>query len=322
MEYRQLGESGLQVSAMGLGCNPMGLEVDEAGAAAIIHRAIDLGVTFVDTANIYHHGRSEELVGKALRGHRHQVVLATKAGGAFDPEPNQGGTSRKHLLESIDASLRRLQTDYVDLFQIHHQDPKTPYDETMDALNDIVRQGKARYIGASNYLAWQVCESIWHAKTAHQASFSSVQMHYNLLYRDVELELLPLCQAYGLGFIPYFPMAGGFLTDTYRRGQPAPPGTRGAGRPTFARWTSDRNWDVKERLQAWASERGHTVSELAVAWLLTRPTLSTVIAGPESVDQLEANVRAIEWRLTPDELKEIDQIAPSAAAPVTGATPG
>lgn len=306
MEYRQLGRTGLTVSALGLGANPFGLEVDEAGASAIVRRAIDLGVNFIDTANIYHHGRSEELVGKALHGHRHQVVLASKAGGKFDPEPNQGGTSRKHLLESIEASLRRLQTDYLDLFWIHHLDPKTPFEETMDALNDIVRQGKARYIGASNLIAWEVSEHNWYAKTAHQAQFVAVQMHYNMLYREIEHEMVPFAQAKGLGVIPYFPLAGGFLTDTYQRGVPAPAGTRGDRRPTFVRWTSDRNWELKEKLQAWAAARGHSTSDLAVVWLLSRPMLSSVIAGPETVAHLESNLKALDWTLSPGELAELD----------------
>lgn len=314
MEYRQLGTTGTTVSAVGLGANPFGLEVGQETATAIVRHAIDLGVNFIDTANIYHHGKSEAILGNALRGHRHEVVLATKAGGRFDPVPNGGGTSRKHLFESIEASLKRLQTDYVDLFWIHHIDYKTPMEETMDALNDIVRQGKARYIGASNFLAWEVAEHNAYARAAHQAQFIAIQMHYNMLYREVEHEHIPLCQGKGLGFIPYFPMAGGFLTDVYRRNEPAPPGTRGSGRPTFSRWTSDRNWELKDKLEAWANARGHKINDLPVAWLLTRPMLSSIIAGPESVEMIEANVKAGEWKLSSDEVAELDALTAPVGA--------
>jgi aryl-alcohol dehydrogenase-like predicted oxidoreductase len=314
MEYRQLGTTGLTVSALGLGANPFGLEVDQETATAIVRRAIDLGVNFFDTANIYHHGKSETMLGNALLGHRHDVVIATKAGGKFDPGPNGGGTSRKHLFQSLDASLARLKTDYVDLFWIHHIDYSTPMEETMDALNDIVRSGKARYIGASNFLAWEVSEHNAYARAAHQAQFVAVQMHYNLIHREVEHEVVPLCQSKGLGFIPYFPMAGGFLTDVYRRDVTPPPGTRGAGRPTFSRWTNDRNWALKDRLEAWANERGHAINDLPVAWLLTRPMLSSIIAGPEKVEHIEANVKAAEWKLTPEEVAEVDAMSAPVGA--------
>ncbi|MFN0072020.1 MAG: aldo/keto reductase [Chloroflexota bacterium] len=314
MEYRQLGTTGLTVSALGVGANPFGLEVQQETATAIVRRAIDLGVNFIDTANIYHHGRSETILGNALRGHRDEVVLATKAGGKFDPVPNGGGTSRKHLFASLEASLRRLQTDYVDLFWIHHIDYKTPLEETMDTLNDIVRSGKARYIGASNFLAWEVSEHNAYARDAHQAQFIAVQMHYNLIHREVEHEMIPFCQGKGLGFIPYFPMAGGFLTETYRRNQPAPAGTRGAGRPTFSRWTNDRNWALKDQLEAWCNAHGHKINDLPVAWLRTRPMLSSVIAGPETVAQLEANVAASEWLLTPEEVAEVDALSAPVGA--------
>jgi aryl-alcohol dehydrogenase-like predicted oxidoreductase len=314
MEYRQLGTTGLTVSALGLGANPFGLEVNQETATAIVRRAIDLGVNFFDTANIYHQGKSETMLGNALLGHRHDVVLATKAGGKFTPGPNGGGTSRKHLFQSLDASLARLKTDYVDVFWIHHIDYSTPMEETMDALNDIVRSGKARYIGASNFLAWEVSEHNAYARAAHQAQFIAVQMHYNLIHREVEHEIVPFCKARGLGFIPYFPMAGGFLTDVYKRDVAPPPGTRGAGRPTFSRWTNDRNWALKDRLEAWANERDHPINDLPIAWLLTRPMLSSIIAGPEKVEHIEANVKAAEWKLTPEEVAEVDAMSAPVGA--------
>jgi len=308
VEYRHLGKSGLEVSAIGLGANPFGNEVDAATAASIVHRALDLGVTYIDTADIYNSGVSEEHLGLALKGRRHEVVLGTKAAGAMGPGPNQQGASRKHLKEAIEASLRRLGTDYVDLYWIHHPDRGTPMDETMRTLDDLVRSGKTRYIGCSNYWDWEVCESIWTARSQHLTPFICVQPMYNLLYREIEQTTVPMCQAYGLGIVPYFPLAGGFLTGTYRRGVPPPAGTRGANRPTFARWTSERNWDVLEQLEQFTRARGRTVAELAIAWLLTRPCLSTIIAGADTVGHIEGNVKAAEWRLTEEELAEVDRI--------------
>lgn len=307
MEYRQLGKSGLQVSAMGLGANPFGLEVDESGAAAVVNRAIDLGITFIDTADIYHAGRSEEFLGKALRGHRHEVVLGTKAGGAMGDGPNDRGASRKHLMDSVHAALRRLQTDYLDVFQIHHPDPLTPPEETMRTLDDLVREGTVRYIGCSNYATWQLCEAIQVARFHNLTPLASAEEHYNLLYREIEREFIPLCRSEGIGLIPYFPLAGGFLTGNYRRGQSPKPGSRGM-RPTFVRWTTERNWNLLNELERFTRERGHSVAELALAWLVAQPIVSTVIAGAEKPEEVEENVRALEWRLSDTELRELDRI--------------
>ena len=308
MEYRHMGSSGLEVSVIGLGANPFGNEVNAEMAQAIVHRALDLGVTYFDTADIYNQGVSEEYLGQALKGRRNEAVLGTKTGGAFGPGPNQHGASRKHIMESFEASLRRLGTDFVDLFWIHHVDEVTPFEETQRALDDLVRSGKTRYIGCSNYAAWQVCEAIWTSRTAHLAPFIAVQPFYNLLYREIEAELVPLCRKYGLGIVPYFPLAGGFLTGTYRRGVAPPAGSRGAGRPTFARWTNDRNWDVLEKLVPFARERGHTVAELAIAWLVSRSHVSTIIAGADVPEHIEGNVRAGEWELSDADLAELDQM--------------
>ena len=212
-------------------------------------------------------------------------------------------------MDSFEASLRRLGIDYVDIFWIHHVDEITPVEETQRALDDLVRSGKTRYIGCSNYAAWQVCEAIWTSRIGHLAPFIAVQPHYNLLYREIEAELVPLCRRYGLGVVPYFPLAGGFLTGAYRRGVPPPPGSRGAGRPTFARWTSGHNWDVLEKLEPFAKERGHTVAELAIAWLVSRPHVSTIIAGADVPEHLEGNVRAAEWKLGQEELAELDRLS-------------
>ena len=309
MEYRQLGKSGLQVSAIGLGGNTFGRYADEAGTAAIVHRALELGVNFIDTADTYGRGVSEELVGKAMKDRRRQAIIATKAAGVMGEGPNQAGASRQHLTEGVHDSLRRLDTDYIDLFQVHFPDPKTPPEETMRALDDLVRQGKIRYIGCSNYTAWQICEAQWTAQVHHLSPFISVQPAYNLLNRRIEAELVPFCQAYGIGIIPYSPLASGFLTGKYRPGQPAPEGTRGYNSAMFNRILTDRNFEILEKLEDFAGKRGHTVGELAMAWLLARPMVSTVIAGATRPEQVEENVKAAEWHLTAEEVLELDKLA-------------
>jgi aryl-alcohol dehydrogenase-like predicted oxidoreductase len=309
VEYRQLGRSGLQVSTVGLGANPFGNEVGQEGATAVVQRALDLGVNYIDTANTYNDGRSEEILGRALQGRRGEIVLGTKAGGAMGPGPNQGGASRKHLIESVQASLRRLGTDWIDLFHIHHPDPHTPSEETMRALDDLVHAGKIRYLGCSNYPEWQIVECQRITQAEHLTPFISCQPPYNLLNREIERGIVPLCERYGLGIIPYFPLAGGFLTGLYRRREPLPPGSRGANRPTFARWTSiERNWDLLEQLEAFAKERDHTVTELAIAWLVSHAFISTIIAGADVPAHVDANIRAAEWKLSSEELAELDRI--------------
>ncbi len=308
MEHRQLGTSGLRISAVGLGCNPFGNEVDPEGAQAIVSRALELGVSYFDTADSYFDGRSEEYLGRALKGRRHEAIIATKAGNRTGPGPNDTGASRKHLFEACEASLRRLQTDYIDVYQIHSPDRSTTAEETMQALHDLVRQGKVRYIGCSNYYEWEVCEAQWLAKTKDLTPFVSCQDFYNLLYRDIEKRMTPFCLMYGLGMIPYFPLAGGLLGGSYRRGVAPEPGSRGAIRPTFRTWDTPRNWDVQEKLLAFAENRGWTLPQMSVAWLLTRPMLATVIAGADRPEHIETNVMALEVSFTPDDLAEIDRI--------------
>jgi aryl-alcohol dehydrogenase-like predicted oxidoreductase len=307
VEYRYFGTTGMRVSAVGLGCNPFGNEVDAPAAAKIVNRAIELGVTYFDTADSYFEGRSEEYLGLALKGQRDRVIVATKAGNAMGRGPNETGTSRKHLMDAIEASLRRLQTDYVDVYQIHSPDRNTPVEETMRALDDIVRQGKARYIGCSNYFEWEAAEAIWLARSQNLTPFVSCQEFYNLLYRDAEKRYTPFCQKYGLAMIPYFPLAGAMLSGTYKRGV-TPPGTRGAMRPTFKTWDTERNWGVQEKLAAFAESRGWKLPQMAVAWLLTRPMLCTVIAGADAVEHIETNVQALDVHFTPEDLEEIDRI--------------
>lgn len=303
MEYRHLGNSGLEVSTIGLGTNTFGADVDEAGAAAIIHRALDLGMTFIDTAPAYGKGTSEEMIGKALDGGtRHQAIVATKAGS------RAYGASRKHLTESLDASLRNLRTDYVDLFQVHFPDFKTPAVETMSALETIVRQGKARYIGCSNYPAWYMCEAIWTARSNGWAPFVSFQPEYSLINRAIEKDAAPFCERYGLGIIPYYPLAAGLLTGKYRPGEPPPPGTRATTSRFNAKWFTDRNFALVGRLTEFAQKQEHTVAELAVAWLLARPAVGTVITGTTKPAQVEANAKAADWRLTAQDMATIDEL--------------
>ncbi|MGZ3584683.1 MAG: aldo/keto reductase [Ktedonobacterales bacterium] len=308
MEYRQLGKSGLRVSVIGLGGNTFGRFADEAQTAAIIHRAIDVGINLVDTADVYGNGVSEELVGKAIRGHRDEMLIATKVGMQMGQRPNERGSSRKHVIEGCHASLGRLNIESIDLYQIHAFDPATPLEETLEALDDLVRAGKVRYIGCSNYAAWQMVQALWISDREHLNSYVSVQPEYNLLQREVERELVPSCTELGLGIIPYFPLAAGVLTGKYRPGEPVPEGTRGYNNPRFESRLKRETLEAVQLLDAWARERGHNVGELALAWLVGRPGVSTVIAGTTRAEQVAANARAAEWKLTPADLAEIDAI--------------
>jgi len=306
--YRQLGKSGLRVSALGLGTNQFGGKVDEKSVAAIIHAAIDHGVNFIDTADVYTGGRSEEAIGKAIAGRRDRVVLATKVASRRGEGPNDYGASRQSIVAGVEASLRRLGTDYIDLYQIHRFDPYTPAEETMRALDDLVQSGKVRYIGASNYAAWQLCRANDVAERYGWSQFASVQPHYHMFERAIEKELVPYCQAFGVGIIPYFPLAGGFLTGKYRRGQAPPPGSRGESSSYVQQYFTERNFDILEELERFASERGRSVGELAIAWLLARPMVASVIAGVTSVAQLEANLKAVDWELAREEMDELERI--------------
>ena len=311
MKYRQLGRSGLWVSVVGLGTNQFGGKVDEKGVAEIIDAALDLGVNFIDTADVYTGGKSEETIGKTIAKRRDQVVLATKVGSRTGDGPNDVGASRRHIIAGVEASLRRLGTEYIDLYQIHRFDPHTPFEETMRALDDLVRSGKVRYIGASNYAAWQLCRANDVAEMRGWTPFISIQPHYHMLERSIEKELVPYCEAFGVGIIPYFPLAGGFLTGKYRRGQAPPPGSRGEASAYVQQYFTERNFDVIERLEAFAKARGKSVAELAIAWLIARPQVASVIAGVTSVAQLQHNVKASEWELSPEEMQEIEQILSS-----------
>jgi len=306
MEYRRLGNSGLQVSAIGLGTNNFGRRVDAAGTARVLDQALEDGVTFIDTANVYSQGMSETYIGQAIKGKRDQYIIATKFSNKMGDGPNLSGNSRQHILSEVENSLRRLGTDYIDLYQVHRTDPNTPIEETLHALNLLVAQGKVRYIGCSNFAAWQVCEGVWTAQHKGYVSFSTVQPHYNIFNRSAETELVPFCKKYGIGILPYFPLANGFLTGKYRRGQPAPEGTRLSenDRGMF----TDANFDKLEALDRFAQERGHTILDLAFAYLLANAVVSSVIAGATRPEQVTANAKTAGWHLSQDDLAEIGKI--------------
>ncbi len=306
MKYRQLGKSGLQVSAVGLGANNFGGRVDAKRSTSVIHAALDSGVNLIDTSNSYGGGLSEQYIGDALKGRREQAVIATKVSSRVADGPNNAGNSRKHIFDQVDVSLNKLQTDYLDLYQIHWWDPDTPLDETLRALDDLIRMGKIRYAGCSNFDAWQVCESDWISKTLGINSFVSVQPRYSMLYRQPEAEMLPLCERYNIGVLPYYPLENGFLTGKYRRDAPAPDGTRLAAddRGVF----TDRNFDILEQLEDFCAERGHTILELAFAWLLASPSVSSVIAGATRPDQIEANAASASWELSAEDLDTVNSI--------------
>ena len=310
MEYRRLGSSGLQVSAVGLGTNNFGSRLEEEAACIkVLRHAVDIGINFIDTSNSYGGSLSEQYIGKGITGIRDEVVLATKVFSAVGEGPNQKGASRQHIMREVENSLKRLQTDYIDLYQMHYWDPDTPIEETLRALDDLVHQGKVRYVGCSNYTAWQVCEAVWTSRALHLESFVSAQPHWSMVKREIEQELVPFCQAYNVGILPFFPLAGGFLTGKYRRGEPIPEGTRFQKNPRMGeRYLKERNFDILDRLEEFAAERERPMVELAIAWLLYNPIVSSVIAGATKPDQVDANAKAADWHLTAEEMEELDGI--------------
>jgi aryl-alcohol dehydrogenase-like predicted oxidoreductase len=306
MEYRRLGDSGLKVSEVGLGCNNFGMRIDEAQTAAVVEAALAAGITFFDTADVYGGTKSEVMLGKALGAKRHDIVLATKFGIPLGPAPYSGGGSRRYIVRAVEASLSRLGTDYIDLLQMHRPDTETPIDETLRALDDLTAAGKVRYVGNSNYAGWQIAEADYTARGAHFVRFVSAQNNYSLLERNVAHEVLPACERFGLGFLPFFPLASGLLTGKYRRGEPPPEGTRMAAWGARAQQAmNDRNFDRVEALETWARDRNHSILDLAFAWLLGQPVVSSVIAGATSPEQVKANAATSDWRLTPEEVAEV-----------------
>ncbi len=307
MEYRPLGRSGVQVSAIGIGTNRFGSEkMPQEEVNRLLDLAEEAGINHLDTADIYTGGRSEETIGTALKGaRRRKFFIATKVFFPTGDGINERGLSRHHILEAVEASLRRLQTDYIDLYYTHRWDESTPIEETLRALDDLVRSGKVRYLGCSNYAAWQLAHANLLAEVRGWTAFAVIQSEYNLLNREVEREVLPYCRQFGVGFVPYFPLAGGFLTGKYRRGQPAPAGSRGESSAYVQGFMSDAFYNRIERLEGWAQDHGHALNELAIAWLLTQPAVCSVIAGATRLDQVQANLRALDWKLSPGDLEEI-----------------
>lgn len=306
---KNLGTSGLRVSTVGLGCNNFGLRLDLAGTKAVVHKALDEGITLFDTADMYgNRGGSETLLGEALGERRKDIVLASKFGMQMDEAGKLKGGSRRYIMAAVEASLKRLKTDWIDLYQLHRPDPLTPIEETLRALDDLVHQGKVRYIGCSNLAAWQVVEAAWTAKSNGLTAFVSCQDEYSLLHRKPEADLVPVTQRYGLGILPFYPLAAGLLTGKHQRGHVGAPGSRFAPGAVTARYLNDKNWDRVEQLQAFVAKRGHTMVELAFSWLASRPTVSSVIAGATTPEQVAMNVKAASWALSADELAEIDKI--------------
>jgi aryl-alcohol dehydrogenase-like predicted oxidoreductase len=312
MEIRNLGSSDLRVSLVGLGCNNFSVRIDREAARKVLHRALDLGITLIDTADLYGKGGSETFLGELMGHRRKQIVLATKFGMAMDEARGLVGASRRYIVTAVEASLKRLQTDYIDLYQLHKPDPLTPIEETLRALDDLIRQGKVRHIGCSNLSAAQVTAAQATAKNHGLNAFISCQDECSLVQRGIERELLPAMQTLGLGLIPYFPLASGLLSGKYKRGQTPPPGTRFASTPKFfASYGTDANFAIVDKLKAFAIARGHTLLELAFSWLAARPQVGSVIAGATTPQQVEQNVRAPEWKLSAEEIVEVDRLTRS-----------
>ena len=309
MQYRHLGKSGLLLSAIGLGTNQFGGKVDVKQAAEIIHTAVDLGINFIDTADVYREGRSENFIGLAIQGIREKVLVATKVRHPVGAKgPNDQGASRHHIVAGLEASLTRLGIETIDLYQIHSWDEGTPIEETMRALEDLLRAGKVRYIGASNFSAWQLAQANAVAEMHYWTLFVSIQPHYHMLHREIEKELVPACKYFNIGILPYFPLAGGFLTGKYRRGQGAPKGSRGEESPYVQKYMTDENYSILEKLEEFARQRSHELNELAIAWLLAQPQVTSVIAGATATEQVQANVKSGEWALSAEELAEVKGI--------------
>jgi aryl-alcohol dehydrogenase-like predicted oxidoreductase len=314
MEFRSLGRSGLQVSLVGLGCMNFGMMNDEAQATAIVVRALELGINFFDTADVYgNRGASEQYLGKALGTRRREVVVATKFAGPMSAEQAwmQGG-SRRWIVQAVEGSLRRLGTDYIDLYQMHRADAAVPIEETLRALDDLVRQGKVRYLGCSNFAAWQIADAAWTAREHHLNAFVSAQNRYSVLTRDLEKEVAPAVDAFGLGVLPYFPLESGLLSGKYRPGEAFPADSRLAkwGQWAAGAFAAPDKLARVGRLLALCEQHEHTLLELAMGWLAAKPFVSSVIAGVTSVKQLESNVAAAAWRASAEELAAIDEISP------------
>jgi aryl-alcohol dehydrogenase-like predicted oxidoreductase len=331
MDYRNFGRTGVRVSQLCLGCMNFGGRQNEAESIRIIHQALDMGINYLDTANVYGHeplqfevgrGRSEQIVGKALaNGKRDRVFLATKVHYAMDSDPNAQGNSRRHILEQCEASLRRLATDYIDLYQLHGSNNDIPIDESLRALDDLIRAGKVRYIGTSGFAAWELIEALWVADRHSLNRFVSEQAPYNLLDRRIERELIPMLQTYDVALVPWAPSAGGFFSENYRRNQVAPEGSRyeafwrGFYRESFEQ--RKQVFDLQETVLEMARERNVSGYALALAWCMSRPGVTSPIIGPRTSEQLVDSLTALQITLSEDELKRVDEVAPPESVTVS-----
>jgi aryl-alcohol dehydrogenase-like predicted oxidoreductase len=309
MEYRTVGRSGLVTSVTGLGCNNLGARLDPETSLQVVRAALDSGCTMFDTSNSYGTGRSEELLGEGVRGHRDEVIIATKFGSSMGEGPYDRGASRRHILAACEASLRRLGTDYIDLYYLHFPDVDTPIDETLDALNWLIDAGKVRYIAASNLAGWQIADAEHTARQCGRNRFVAVQFEWNLVSREAEKDIVPAGRHFGIGLVPYFPLAAGLLTGKYRAGQDFPPDSRLAKYPFFAQLATKDRLAKIEALRDYAAQHGRTLVGLAVSWLAAQPGVACVLAGASSAEQARANGGATTaWSMTPAELEEIDQL--------------
>ncbi|MBD3649427.1 MAG: aldo/keto reductase [Pseudomonadales bacterium] len=312
MEYRNLGCTGLKVSVVGIGCNNFGRRCDEATTAAVVDAALDAGINFFDTADVYGPGGlSEEYLGKALKGKdRSQIIIATKFAMQMGEGDLMRGASRRYIMNAVEDSLRRLYTDYIDLYQQHAPDSDTPIEETLRALDDLIRDGKVRYIGNSNFSGWQIADADWTARANGLNRFATAQNLYSLLDRRIEREVVPACEEFGVGILPYFPLASGMLTGKYSRGSEPPEGTRLAAWGDRAKAAlSDQNFDIVEKLTDFAGQNGRTLLELAMSWLASKPWISSVIAGATSPEQAKSNAEAAGWRLTDEEMATVNDLS-------------
>jgi len=318
MEYKSLGSTGLKVSELCLGTMQFGWTADEAVSIEILSGAFEAGINFIDTADVYSRwmegnpgGVAETIIGKWIKQAnipRDQLVIATKVRGRMGTGPNDEGLSRRHIFQAVEASLRRLGVDYIDLYQTHSFDDKTPIEETLRAMDNLVEQGKVRYIGCSNYPAWRLTEAIWTAKLNHIVRYDTLQPHYNIVHRvEFERELADVCHMYGLGVIPYSPLAGGFLSNKYHRNQAEPESARLGG--IKRRYYNDKSWTIHEAIEILARQNGKTVSQVSLAWLLSNPLITSPIIGPREMDQLQDNLGVVGFRLSTEEKKNLDDIS-------------
>jgi aryl-alcohol dehydrogenase-like predicted oxidoreductase len=310
MQERNLGPSGLRVSVVGLGCNNFGAKLDLEASRKVIHKALDSGITLFDTADMYgNRGGSETIIGEVLGARRKDIVLATKFGWEMDDSGRQRGASRRYILSAVEASLKRLRTDWIDLYQYHKPDPLTPLEETLATLDDLVHQGKVRYVGCSNMPAWQVAKSQEIARARNTTAFISCQDEYSLIVRNVvEPQLSAAMEHYGLGLLPFFPLASGLLSGKYARNNMPADGRLSQAKRWADKYLNESNWAKVEKLEAFARARGHTLLELAFSWLACKAPVTSVIAGATTPAQVEANVKAADWQLTAEDMAEVDKI--------------